>query len=100
MALLPFGLAFAASGACGGFRFCGFVVHLASDSLAIFRKSNLMRAKIKNQTPSLAGLAPLWHKANLPIACRRSSGVERALGKGEARSSILRGGTIFLEISA
>ena len=29
---------------------------------------------------------------------RRSSGVERALGKGEAESSILSGGTIFFSL--
>ena len=31
----------------------------------------------------------------LSIKCRRSSGVERTLGKGEVDSSILSGGTIF-----
>jgi hypothetical protein len=31
-------------------------------------------------------------------SCRRSSGVERTLGKGEADSSILSGGTIFPHI--
>ncbi len=31
-----------------------------------------------------------------PASSRRSSGVERALGKGEVESSILSGGTIYL----
>ena len=31
-----------------------------------------------------------------PSRCRRSSGVERTLGKGEAVSSILTGGTIYI----
>ena len=42
-----------------------------------------------------------------PMACfarflkrRRSSGVERALGKGEAESSILSGGTTSIEVGA
>ena len=39
----------------------------------------------------LARNKPLWHKAHL--AGRRSSGVERALGKGEASGSIPLGGT-------
>lgn len=43
----------------------------------------------------LAGQCSLWHIPELQHLCRRSSGVERALGKGEASGSIPLGGTIL-----
>ena len=51
---------------------------------------------------TLARKQTLWHCARLHAQdlmpgriCRRSSGVERAIGNGEADSSILSGGTIL-----
>ena len=46
---------------------------------------------------ALARTMPLWHVARRSkptLMCRRSSGVERALGKGEVECSIHSGGTI------
>ena len=49
--------------------------------------------KIASRT--LAFPITLWHVPRAFNMCRRSSGVERTLGKGEADSSILSGGTIL-----
>ena len=49
--------------------------------------------KIASRT--LAFPNSLWHVPRAFNMCRRSSGVERTLGKGEADSSILSGGTIL-----
>jgi hypothetical protein len=60
-------------------------------------------ARIKKlRQGTLARKQTLWHCARLHVQdlmpgrrCRRSSGVERAIGNGEADSSILSGGTIY-----
>ena len=84
---------------CPG-RLTRFVFCHVFDLPALLEEDHGARLE-KLRQGTLARKQTLWHCARLHAQdlmpgriCRRSSGVERAIGNGEADSSILSGGTI------
>ena len=86
---------------CGPRRFIRIVFYHVYDLPTLLDSNHGVRV-VKLRQGTLARKQTLWHCARLHVQnlmpgrrCRRSSGVERAIGNGEADSSILSGGTIL-----